>query len=95
MNERLSSAAGCSRLLVRAAGTYKDGLLHVHERHEHHHQARVDTASYELTMRPWTSSELHARLGRAGLTIIDLRAGIGRRASDRLTCVAAPSHTRG
>ena len=77
-------------LAFTATGTYADGLLHVREHHEHHHRdGRVDTAAYEMTMRPWDPGELHARLGRAGLTITSLRYGADRPASDHLVCIAA------
>lgn len=77
-------------LVFSAAGTYADGLLHVRERHEHHHRdGSVDAASYEMTMRPWDPGELHARLGRAGLTVTSLRYGADRLASDHLICIAA------
>ena len=42
-------------------------------------------------MRPWDPAELHARLGRAGLTITSLRHGADRPASDHLICTAAPA----
>jgi SAM-dependent methyltransferase len=82
------------QLTFHATGTYKDGLLHVRERHEHHHHGTVDTASYELTMRPWSTGELHTRLGRAGLTITHIRPGIGRATNDRLVCIAVPTASR-
>jgi SAM-dependent methyltransferase len=82
------------QLLFRATGTCTDGLLHVREHHEHHHHGTVDAASYELTMRPWNPGELHARLGRAGLAITDLRPGPDRPANDHLICVAAPAAGR-
>jgi hypothetical protein len=79
-------------LIFRTAGTFADGFLHVSERHEHHRRdGSVDTASYEMTMRPWDPAELHARLGRAGLTITSLRHGTDRRASDHLICIAVPA----
>jgi SAM-dependent methyltransferase len=77
-------------LVFSATGTYADGLLQVRERHEHHHRdGPVDTASYEMTMRPWDPGELHTRLGRAGLTITSLRYGADRPASDHLIWLAA------
>lgn len=79
-------------LIFRAAGTFEDGLLHVRERHEHHRRdGSVDTASYEMTMRPWEPGELHTRLGRAGLTVTSLRRGADRPANDHLICIAAPA----
>jgi SAM-dependent methyltransferase len=79
-------------LIFRTAGTFEDGFLHVRERHEHHRRdGSVDTASYEMTMRPWDPGELHARLGRAGLTITSLHHGADRPASDHLICIAAPA----
>ncbi len=78
-------------LTFHATGTYTDGLLYVREQHEHHHHGTVDTASYELTMRPWSTGELHTRLGRAGLTITSIRPGIGRATNDRLVCIAVPT----
>jgi SAM-dependent methyltransferase len=82
---------GVLNLTFHATGTYKDGLLHVRERHEHHHHGTVDTASYELTMRPWSTGELRTRLSRAGLSITHIRPGIGRATNDRLVCIAVPT----
>ena len=42
-------------------------------------------------MRPWSTGELHTRLGRAGLTITSIRPGIGRATNDRLVCIAVPT----
>jgi len=42
-----------------------------------------------MTMRPWDPGEVHARLGRAGLTVTSLRYGADRLASDHLICIAA------
>jgi SAM-dependent methyltransferase len=82
-------------LVFSAAGTCTGGLLHVRERHEHHHRdGSVDAASYEMTMRPWDPGELHARLGRAGLTVTSLRYDASRPASDHLLCIAAPAAAR-
>jgi hypothetical protein len=79
-------------LTFRTAGTFEDGFRHVRERHEHHRRdGSADTASYEMTMRPWDSGELHARLGCAGLTITSLRHGADRPASDHLIGIAAPA----
>jgi SAM-dependent methyltransferase len=79
-------------LTFRTAGTFEDGLLHVRERYEHHRRdGSVGTASYKMTMRPWDPGELHARLGRAGLTIASLRPGADRPANDHLICIAAPA----
>jgi hypothetical protein len=51
----------------------------------------VDTASYELTMRPWSAGELHTRLSRAGLTITSIRPDTVRATNDRLVCIAVPT----
>jgi 2-polyprenyl-3-methyl-5-hydroxy-6-metoxy-1,4-benzoquinol methylase len=64
--------------------TWNEGLLHVHEEY-----AGARAATYEFTMRPWTTVELTRRLREAGLRTVEIHPGVGRRTLDRLFVVAS------
>lgn len=75
-------------LSFEGAGRMDGVLLQVSERHVLREPAGIRTAKYEFTMRPWTARELADRLGGADFENIEVSPGVGRRAADRLLCIA-------
>jgi SAM-dependent methyltransferase len=77
-------------LTFTSTTTWRDGALHVEE----HYDAGPGPgpsgrSSYRFVMRPWSRSELHRRLTRAGFGDIEIAGGAGRRTPDRLFVAAA------
>jgi SAM-dependent methyltransferase len=75
------------RFITRAG--WRNGLIHVRERHEVVVAGRVTQEStFDFTMRPWSAAELTSVLRRNGLRRVDISGGVGRRTPDRLFAVA-------
>lgn len=65
------------------------GVLRVSEQYDvRTGDGLVRSSCYDFVMRPWSEGELRRRLRRAGFSRVEVAAGVGRRASDRLFVTA-------